>query len=125
MFEEERALTQLKGEYPDLNIKPLASKYTAALNLGGSVEVLIDPIKPAHNWLTIDLIRGVVSPVISSALPREDRLMVLSIAESLEAYYLIEVSARTRRVEARQAEKDAEKEAEREKLLNSPVSIFM
>jgi hypothetical protein len=124
MFEEERALKKLLEEYQDLSFKLSASKYTATLKIEDFLEVLIDPTKPTHEWLTVDLKQGTLSPVLFSDISDETRRLLLKVAGSLKTLYQAELAALEEKNEARRIEKAAQREAEKD-LLKRSVSLYM
>lgn len=82
MFEEEKALKELKGTYPDLKINP--SKSTADYHLAEFTQVTIDPVKPCQDWLVIDLKGGNIYRAKDANISIDEKLQLLEIAEDLE-----------------------------------------
>lgn len=81
MFEEEKALKELKKDYPDLQINP--SGYTAKLKIAEFTEIVIDTEKHPQKWLVIDLKNGVVSESKTSNMTRDERLFILNLADDV------------------------------------------
>jgi|CZCB01.1.fsa_nt_gi hypothetical protein len=85
MFEEEKALKELKGLHPDINISP--SKATAKIKLSENTEVHIDPSVPCQDWLVIDLKGGNIYRAKDANISIEERLQLLELSEDLERVY--------------------------------------
>jgi hypothetical protein len=81
MFEEEKALKQLKKDYPDLQINPSGS--TAKLKIAEHTELIIDPGKHPQKWLVLDLKKGVVKESKESDITRDEKLQILTIADDV------------------------------------------
>jgi hypothetical protein len=81
MFEEEKALKELKKDYPELQINPSGS--TAKLKITEFTELIIDPTKPPQTWLVLDLKKGIVKESRESDISRDERLQILNIADDM------------------------------------------
>ncbi len=126
MFEEERSLVKLIEQYKGKcsSIKLSASKYTATLAVGKSLEVHIDPTTPAHEWLTVDLIQGTLSPVLFSDVPADTRKLLREIASTLKSFYCSELEALDKKNEMKKQALASRREVEKE-LLKQNISIYV
>lgn len=125
MFEEERALNALKAEFPNLNLKFVASKAAAIFRIGNGTDIIIDPGKDIQEWIAIELSNGTIKPIISSKLGRNDKLLLLTIYESLQGYYTAELAVRDTRKEESRRERAAEYQAWKEQATKVNVSNSM
>lgn len=125
MFEEERALNALKAEFPNLEVKFLASRSAATLNIDALTRVIIDPEKDLPDWIILDLTKGVITPSVKSKMERNDKLLLLTIYESLQRYYQAELNITAKKHEERQRERAEEFQAWKNQATKVNVSKFM